>query len=1589
MKKGSGLIKSILGLVIFLLVSCTFVISARELYYTKEGTITPPVISDKYIAWSVKKPGQFYNLIIFSIDENIIKFKKKVDGESGYVDVYDDYVVFTSNQYGNYDVFLYNILSKEFKQITQDELDDVAPKIYDNNIVWTRIKGDKNGIFYYDLNSNTERQLTNYDYWNDEAVVSENKVAWIQHDEEKRNIKLHDIKTGITTYLTNDEIPHRYHLSFYENKLTGIQSDYFSYSLFLIDTTTGEAGIIKEKKITKYLRNTYFDSNKILWDDEEDNQIYLYDLDTNQETRVSAIGENYHPNIKNDVVAWISEGDDKRSVMTCEINIDCATDIIGDQQCGDLSDCDDKCAKNRLVKPDACTDNKCEYSVDKGVCVKNECGAECSSSIDCVPGSTCIDCKCVEEGTGGGGGSGGDPGPDSSDDPEPPEKKECNSVSDCESSCSGNKFIQVLSCKSNKCAYATEQCVIGACEAKCNLDSDCDKGFKCEDCLCVEDVVCNNIKDDFCPDPKCIGIDPDCNEEYFESAWPICVFEPLCCEGGKTGEDCDPSKHINCETNVPLPDPHLHRFKIKFEDIIINSGKISCIIDTKDGNQKTVSTEFSSTDKGNVYLYYTLTKNDPIDRTQPWEIKNCFIETSDSGFKANFDNKFSSVNKLIYVHKNTWTGFEKEADGSDPDAQRAFDCYFSTPGAYFDNKVKCDWEGDLNFAVARYLKDSSIELVCDDSKDDEGIGDGIDCGDDDCTGVPISICPLDNQGKVVYSIEHPALTGLFGSNRLFRSNLYNEKAKAKTKVAEHSAGLGIITGQFAKVTGAVVASDSKCKGNICKGSIKAGSTINFEYTQHVSNNNGKFKIKFNLGTINSAKITSNAIDNLPAIQRAGKYSHPAKGSLSQEVVNPSSYITKGVVKGKSIDHVMYIQFASLPEKINNLVIGAGTYGIAAQDSNNVKFFVDKTSPANDNEADNLVYGQINTNKEVYGIFGQVLTDNNPCNDKVDNDLDYFMDCRDLQCNNVQVGKTKGNDPIKCEHDGTQDKEWSGQSSGEKTCWDGYDNDGDGKVDCADPDCDQQIGAYYKNNVPIKYKTGADQSQFTKCEYNKGKSLSGSKAEGTLFYEKESEKNSCNDKFDNDADKNPWTEFFCVGTDCRSRSIDCYDLYSCWGRGDTSIIKSCPRFENNKDSWCWDGIDNDFDKGFFGANNWLGINMVHPYGFGPFANTFDRSKDTSADCLDYDCHGVKKTDGSYVCPMNEADNAERCFDGLDNDLDAYKWDGSNYVKNKDGGIDCWDPDCLGVKHPTEDRVCAPYEFNLFKYDLCKDGEDNDFDEKDGGGRDGADDKDGYDDNPNIDCYHRFNLCGVKGNPGLSVVENIYYGACADKENNDADGSNVYDCADHDDCDGMIGTFYGAECVSAGAENTQELCSDGFDNDAKSGFDCSDKNCFGKRGSRGQVCGLENTNDLCSDGYDNNGNGLVDCAESSCKGKAKCDSSDWKSAGCLRPMPYYASGKIGSVSYKHLERFYVNNNYELELSSSKSYTSLKISLGANDPADGVRFPYDTSKCTLQGPNKKDFLFSGQGTYMLTLLTPPGKKLNSFNVKIICSGVNKPTS
>ena len=384
------------------------------------------------------------------------------------------------------------------------------------------------------------------------------------------------------------------------------------------------------------------------------------------------------------------------------------------------------------------------------------------------------------------------------------------------------------------------------------------------------------------------------------------------------------------------------------------------------------------------------------------------------------------------------------------------------------------------------------------------------------------------------------------------------------------------------------------------------------------------------------------------------------------------------------------------------------------------------------------------------FFDDPTVSESDCGNRIDDDGDGLVDCLDPDC------KADPACVVAAEN-----------------CGNRIDDDGDGLIDCADPDCTN-----HRLCLPMGPEicdNGLDDDGDGLADCRDGDCRRAP---------------ACNRRevCDNGVDDNGNGLVDCADPDCVGQPgcerpevcdngldddgdglVDCFDL-DCRGN------PICARREV-----CDNGVDDDGD----GMIDCMDSDCQGHPSCGPLreicGNGRDDDLDGRIDCADDDCRFDPRCFGPEVC-----DN------GLDDD--------------GDGSIDCADEDCAG------DPRCLGRE-------ICGNGRDDDGDGK-------------------VDCFDED--CFFE--PICGRIED-----CGNGRDDDGDG--LVDCQD-------------ADCRQDPRCARREVCDNGLDDDGDGLVDCDDLDCF--RDLRCQVVRPED----CTNGRDDDGDNLIDCVDPDCLGHPAC-------------------------------------------------------------------------------------------------------------------------
>ncbi len=447
------------------------------------------------------------------------------------------------------------------------------------------------------------------------------------------------------------------------------------------------------------------------------------------------------------------------------------------------------------------------------------------------------------------------------------------------------------------------------------------------------------------------------------------------------------------------------------------------------------------------------------------------------------------------------------------------------------------------------------------------------------------------------------------------------------------------------------------------------------------------------------------------------------------------------------------------------------------------------------------------------LLAVVCEQSEVCDDGYDNNQDGRADCADPECDG-------GGDA--CEF-GT-----------ERGCADGRDNDVDGLQDCADPDCGEADACQWPETACTDLHDN-DGDGAADCA---DPDCAGATACETA-------ESRCGDDFDNDGDGlRDCADDDCLpAPDCELSETQCGDAFD----NDGDALTDCQDDDCLGQPLCTEGFctpsgltldcasevtgSNEGGANAIGAYDcaptWDESGPEQVYAFTPAATTRVRlqlADETAsldlfvlhAECRDGACVARGAGTTTFVAAADETyylvvDGFRGAQGRYRLRVDCLEVCDNGLDDNGNGLVDCHDADCDGV------LGCE-----LGVEVTCGDGFDNDAD--------------GVADCADADCAAQ-SFC--------EAVET----RCGDGFDNDADGQS--DCGDPD-CDALAGCEYG----------TESHCGDGFDNDADAALDCADADCAA-------AGGCEYPETRCRDGFDNDGDGARDCADADCPSAAGCE------------------------------------------------------------------------------------------------------------------------
>ena len=232
-----------------------------------------------------------------------------VDNPTGSVAaIYGDKIVWMDNRNGNNDIYMYDLSAHKETQITNQE-SATNPAFYGDRIVWQDSRNGNCDIYMYNISTQKETQITatGSAYYPD---IYGDRVVWENY--KNLDIYMYNISTSTETQITTSGNAHN--PAIYGNLVVWLDGRSGKSDIYMHDLSTQkETQISTSGKASIW--NNGFDSgglaiygNRIVWQENDYSgnfDIYMYNLSTQKETKITNSGAASHPAIYGDRIVWI------------------------------------------------------------------------------------------------------------------------------------------------------------------------------------------------------------------------------------------------------------------------------------------------------------------------------------------------------------------------------------------------------------------------------------------------------------------------------------------------------------------------------------------------------------------------------------------------------------------------------------------------------------------------------------------------------------------------------------------------------------------------------------------------------------------------------------------------------------------------------------------------------------------------------------------------------------------------------------------------------------------------------------------------------------------------------------------------------------------------------------------------------------------------------------------------------------------------------------------------------------------------------------------------------------------------------------
>lgn len=265
-------------------------------------------IRGKTVVWSdrIKEDGIKLNYDIYLRDLEEGKETKITlsDGDQQYPDTYGDYLVYQDYTFGNWQIILTNLKTGKTERIATKN-NNQYPSIYKNIVVWHEKINKEFSVSVYNIDTKETKKITKPNNSKDSyPEIYEDIITWQRTSEDGTDVcyaKTSDLKVGCVESVENQkQRPRLFQNTIVWEDYRSGKPEIYSYNI----DTKEEKLIVSEG----YPFNASVYENKIVYESSKEgeiNNIYLYDLKTNEEKRLKPSSRaQTNPSIYDNLVVW-------------------------------------------------------------------------------------------------------------------------------------------------------------------------------------------------------------------------------------------------------------------------------------------------------------------------------------------------------------------------------------------------------------------------------------------------------------------------------------------------------------------------------------------------------------------------------------------------------------------------------------------------------------------------------------------------------------------------------------------------------------------------------------------------------------------------------------------------------------------------------------------------------------------------------------------------------------------------------------------------------------------------------------------------------------------------------------------------------------------------------------------------------------------------------------------------------------------------------------------------------------------------------------------------------------------------------------